>query len=135
MKSIVPKGESAMTNCRLIEQYLLLSFEFYQSKLSSTQLDKISDGSVRKCWRKVYLEHGTFLKTYTPAVIYFTYENYLLIFEEPPKYEILKQINLKNTKVIDLVDGVLELEEITKGFFTDGKEKYKIKFENWDSSE
>jgi hypothetical protein len=56
-----------------------------------------------------------------------TYDNLLGIFNK--QNEFVKRVHLKQAKIIKIQPGhVVFLEEVQKGFFSDGKEEYQIKF-------
>lgn len=79
-----------------------------------------------RCWEGIALAQGWLIETYTPAVIYMTYDYNMIIYSLPG--EQIKKISTNCSKVKKTEGQTLFLQEKQKGFFSDSLEEYKIKF-------
>jgi hypothetical protein len=80
-----------------------------------------------RCWDKISLAQGWLIESYTPAVMYMTYDYTMIIYDLSG--ELLKKISTNSSKVKKTEGQTVFLQEKQKGFFSDSIEEYKLRFE------
>lgn len=80
-----------------------------------------------RCWTGISLAQGWLIETYTPAVLYMTYDYTMIIYDLAGV--LLKKISTSSCKVKKTEGNTLFLQEKLKGFFSDSLEEYKLRFE------
>ena len=75
----------------------------------------------------ISLASGWIVTSFTPALAYLTYDHYLALYDI--NGTLLRKIQSSSSKINKVVDpNTVFLEETVKGFFTDSKEEYQVKF-------
>lgn len=87
-----------------------------------------------KKWQKVSIAKGWLITSYLPVTIYLTYDNSLSIINNNDN-ELVRKVNLSLAKINKVDGNLVFLEETIKGFFSDSKEEYQLKFDDFDSLE
>lgn len=80
-----------------------------------------------KNFEGVSLAQGWIITSFTPCIAYLTFDHFLAIFDK--NGTLLKKIHSSSTKINNVnEDNIVFLEETKKGFFSDSKEEYQLKF-------
>ena len=116
-------------------KYLGLTAEEIEHKIGvRTRMELLAKNLSFKNFTGVSLASGWIITSLTPAVAYLTYDHYLALYDM--NGTLLRKIESSSTKINKVVDpNTVFLEETVKGFFTDSKEEYQVKFEEGDRME
>jgi hypothetical protein len=93
---------------------------------ASEEMTKLMKNISYRCWLGISLAQGWLIESYTPSVLYMTYDYNMIIYNL--EGDLLKKINTNSSKVKKTEGQTLFLQEKLKGFFSDSIEEYKLKF-------
>lgn len=120
--------DECKNNWEVIVKFLEKPVKFFNSylKISGT-LEQLFKTISYKCWYDISLAQGWFIESYTPSVMYMTYDSIMLIYSR--EGECLKKIHTSAAKINKIEGNTIFLQEKIKGFFSDSIEEYKVRFE------